>query len=72
MNIEAIECPCRDGELCHPLRISGSVHRRAGGSFFNMLFIRKLIQDAKAGHFTAVYLVLELIAVGITVALLIP
>jgi hypothetical protein len=39
--------------------------------FFNMPFIRKLIQDAKAGHFTAVYLVLELIAVGITVALLI-
>ena len=36
-----------------------------------MFFIRKLIQDTKAGHFTAVYLVLELIAAGITVALLI-
>jgi hypothetical protein len=29
-------------------------------------------QDAKAGHFTAVYLVLELIAAGITLTLLIP
>ena len=43
----------------------------SGALFFNMSFTRKLIQDAKAGHFTAVYLVLELIAVGITVALLI-
>jgi hypothetical protein len=36
-----------------------------------MPFIRKLIQDAKAGHWSAGYLVLELIAAGITVALLI-
>lgn len=36
-----------------------------------MSFIRKLIQDAKAGHWTAVYLVLELIAAGIFIALLV-
>ena len=30
---QTIKSPCRDGELCHPSPIPGSVHRRAGGTY---------------------------------------
>lgn len=54
---QALKFVCRDGELCHPSPVFGSVHRRAGGHTFHaMTFARKLIQDIKAGQLGALHL----------------